>query len=356
MAYIDNHLLSQSTILKIYSEKDDIIVNPEYQRNGDIWSLEKRQLLIDSILNDYDIPKIYFHKFDPKERSKSGKQYAIIDGRQRLETIWKFIEGVFSLADDFQYLKDESVNAKGFTYSDLAKKYPKIKINFDSTALPVVVIQTDDLELIEDMFSRLNEAVPLNAAEKRNAIGGNMAKLITKLSAHKFFKTNVNYSNQRYQHKDTIAKFLWLVYCLNNPETKHNIIDTKKVYLDGFVRKFKENGIKEVEKLSTEITPILDDMASLFTSKDLLLKAQGMVPIYFLLIRKYKTEKKLPSFSRNLFLDFRKKLETNRQLAETDISKAEFDLLEFNRLSQQGTNDANSIKTRIEILESYLGI
>lgn len=36
MAYIDNHLLSQSTILKIYSEKDDIIVNPEYQRNGNI--------------------------------------------------------------------------------------------------------------------------------------------------------------------------------------------------------------------------------------------------------------------------------------------------------------------------------
>jgi Protein of unknown function DUF262 len=356
MAYIDNHLLSQSTILKIYSEKDDIIVNPEYQRNGDIWSLEKRQLLIDSILNDYDIPKIYFHKFNPAERSKSGKQYAIIDGRQRLETIWKFIEGEFALADDFQYLKDDSVNAKGFTYADLAKKYPKIKINFDSTALPVVVISTDDLELIEDMFSRLNEAVPLNAAEKRNAIGGYMAKLITKLSGHKFFKTSVNYSNLRYQHKDTIAKFLWLTYCLNNNETKNKIIDTKKVYLDGLVRKFKDSGNNEVEKLEKEVTPILEDMSKLFISKDPLLKAQGVLPIYFLLVRKYRNEKKISKFSRNLLLDFRKKLETNRQIAEKDISKAEFDLLEFSRLSQQGTNDANSIKTRVEILETYLGI
>ena len=88
--------------------------------------------------------------------------------------IVKFIEGAFPLGDDFEYLEDVAVEAAGMNYSELAQKYPKIKSRFDAFSLPIVTVETDDLELIEDMFSRLNEAVPLNAAEKRRAIGGDM--------------------------------------------------------------------------------------------------------------------------------------------------------------------------------------
>lgn len=356
MAYIDNHPLSQSTILKIYSEKEDIIVNPEYQRNGDIWSLEKRQLLIDSILNDYDIPKIYFHKLSPEARTKQGKQYAIIDGRQRLETIWKYIDGEFPLADDFVYLKDPKIKAANQTYFDLAKNYPKLRINFDATSLPIIAISTDDLELIEDMFSRLNEAVPLNAAEKRNAIGGTMARIITKISTHKFFKDNVSFSNKRYQHKEGAAKFLYLTYRITLPPPKNKIIDTKKFYLDNFVKEFKHGKEKQADKISKDVISVLEVMSKIFTNKDPLLKAQGTLPIYFLLLREYKLQNKLSKFSRNLLIEFRKKLEQNRIIAEDNIANAEFDLLQFDRMSQQGTNDANSIINRIEILRGYLNL
>ena len=65
---------------------------PSYQRQSELWNLEKKQLLIDSILNGYDIPKIYLHKFNkPKKIRGIEMQYAIIDGRQRLETIWGFL-------------------------------------------------------------------------------------------------------------------------------------------------------------------------------------------------------------------------------------------------------------------------
>ena len=351
MSYIDNYQLPQSTILKIYSEKDDIIVDPEYQRNGDIWSLEKRQLLVDSILNDYDIPKIYFHKLSPTDRVKTEKQFSIVDGRQRLETIWKFIEGDFALADDFEYLKNSSIKAGGFTYSDLAKNYPKLKISFDSTSLPIVVITTDDLELIEDMFSRLNEAVPLNAAEKRNAIGGTMAKLITKLSNHNFYKESVSFSNKRYQHKESAAKFLFVTNSLN---TRKRLVDTKKVYLDGFVKEYKNKSEKDVEALKREVFQVVDEMHKIFIKKDPLLKAQGTLPVYFMLIREYKQQGKLDQFSRKMLINFRRNLDENRKIAELDITKAEFELLEFDRLSQQGTNDASSINTRVDILRRNL--
>lgn len=354
MAYIEAYILPQTSILKIYSEKEEIIVNPEYQRNGDIWGLEKRQLLIDSILNEYDIPKIYFHKLSKKELEKSGKEYSIIDGRQRLETIWKFIDGDFALADDFEYLKDPKVNAGGLTYSDLAKNYPKLKIKFDSISLPIVSISTDDLELIEDMFSRLNEAVPLNAAEKRNAFGGAMSKLITKVSNHKLFKENINFSNKRYQHKEAAAKIIFLIYSLTTGKKK--IVDTKKVYLDDFVKTHKAKTDKDLEFLNKESNSILNEMTRIFTKKDQLLKAQGTFPVYFLLVRDYFKEGKLNKFTRAMLIQFRDKLDKNRKKAEQAIGSAEFDLLEYDRLSQQGTNDASSITTRLEILKSYLKI
>lgn len=353
MSYIETNALQQTAILKIYSERDEILANPDYQRNGDIWGLDKRQLLIDSILNEYDIPKIYFHKLSKEQFEKTGKNYSIIDGRQRLETIWKFIEGEFPLAKDFKYFKDPSLHAANMTYSDLAKKFPKLKLKFDSISLPIISIITDDLELIEDMFSRLNEAVPLNAAEKRNAIGGAMAKLITKTSNHKFFKDNINFSNKRYQHKETSAKILFTVY--NLVFGKKRIYDTKKIYLDEFVSIYKKPA-KFMEPLANEVESILTEMSKIFTKKDPLLKSQGNLPVYFLLIRDYRFSGKLSKFTRESLNAFKSKLEKNRKIAEQNIGKAEYDLLEYDRLSQQGTNDASSITARLDILTRYLKI
>lgn len=354
MSYIESAPLNQTSILKIYSEKEEIVVDPNYQRNGDIWSDEKRQLLVDSILNEYDIPKIYFHKLPKDEVEKNGKVYSIIDGRQRLESIWKFIDGEFSLADDFEYLKNESIEAGGMTYADLAKNYPKLKILFDSISLPIITITTDDLELIEEMFSRLNEAVPLNAAEKRNAFGGAMARLITKLSQHKFFKENVSFSNKRYQHKEATAKLLFLLYSLRTGKKK--IADTKKVYLDEFVKVFKGKSEKDVEVLAKEATALLNEMAKIFIKKDPLLKAQGTFPVYFLLVRSYSIDGKLSKFGRNMLIAFKDKLERNRVKAMKDLASAEYDLLEYDRLSQQGTNDASSITARLETIKSYIKV
>src|SRR3982074_1614884 len=163
---INIYPMSDSAILWINAKRSAIEVAPPYQREGDVWTPEKRELLIDSILNGFDLPKLYFHRFaKPKDKgAQKAIQFAIIDGRQRLETIWHFVDDKFPLADDFKFFEDPKVKAGGLTYSDLAKEYPSLKMRFDAKTLPVMVVETDDLDLIEEMFSRLNEAVPLNAA------------------------------------------------------------------------------------------------------------------------------------------------------------------------------------------------
>ncbi len=349
MSYIETNSVQHATILRIYSEKNEIITSPEYQRNGGIWTLEKKQLLIDSIINNYDIPKIYFHQFSREEKSRTGKSYAIIDGKQRLETIWGFIEGAFCLDDGFEYQDNIGLRLGGLSYDDLAKEYPKIKINFDSFVLPIIGVQTDDIDLIEDMFSRLNEAAPLNAAEKRNAFGGDIVAAIRNISNHQFFTEKVKFNNNRYQHYEIAARFL-LVEVSSHENQK--IIDTKKVYLDGMTRNYRTGQTALVGQFEQVIVGVLNQMTSCFTSKDILLRAQGAMVVYYLLF-KWSMSSSIV-INRSSLLNFDQRIKDNRALAEVNYEGANYELLEFDKLSQQGTNDVSSIKERLRILQEFI--
>jgi hypothetical protein len=341
--------MSDSAILWINAKRNAIEVDPSYQREGDVWTHEKRQLLIDSIRNGFDLPKLYFHRFaKPKDKgTQRAIEYAIIDGRQRLETIWHFVDDKFPLADDFKFYEESKVKAGGLTYSDLAKEYPALKMRFDARTLPIMVVETDDLDLIEEMFSRLNEAVPLNAAEKRNAFGGPMAKAIRDVAEHSFFESCVAFSDKRYQHREVAVKFLYL-------ERETNIVDTKKVYLDRFVRDYKGKSSRSVQSLVKAVEQVLERMSKVFGQDDKLLRSQSMAVIYFLIFKNCNTDKWFTKLSRKTLLQFDELRSKNRESAEDDITEAKYDLLEFDRMSVQGTNDALSVKYRFDTMREYL--
>ncbi len=353
MSYIETFPIQHSTILRLYSEKNEIQSNPEYQRSGGVWTPEKKQLLIDSILNNYDIPKIYFHEFNREEKKSSGYAYAVIDGRQRLEAIWQFIDGGFALSEDFVYQDDPSLNLAKMSYSDIGKEYPKIKIKFDSFVLPIVGVATDDLELIEDMFSRLNEAVPLNAAEKRNALGGNFVQAIREVAANLFFTQKVKFSNNRYQHYEVAARFLFIEACLADEK---KIIDTKKVYLDSFARKFHSENKEFIDQMKANTFAVINHMSGIFLDNDELLRSQGNMAVYYLLFQNALRNTPPITLTRKSIVDFRSRVQENRILAELDFAGASYELLEFDRLTQQGTNDASNIKERLTIMAKHIGV
>lgn len=355
MSYVETAYMKNSTIMLLYSERDEINVSPDYQRMGGVWTKEKKQLLIDSILNDYDIPKIYFHELSNDEHKETGFRYSVIDGRQRLESIWAFMDDKFRLSDNFEYQRDSEINLSSLSYKDIAQKYPKIRIKFDSFVLPIVTvnIEGNDIDLIEDMFSRLNEAVPLNAAEKRNSIGGDLVRLIAEISNHKFFSRKVKFRNNRFQHREAAARFLLIEDSLFGTG---QLLDTKKVYLDSLAKKYKSGHPEKINALRTRVEKTLDVMSGSFSDNDELLQAQGILTVYYLIYRTADQHNELNSASRSRLVEFRKSLSKNREAASKDYEDASFDLLEFDRLNQQGTNDASSIKERFRILSEYLGL
>lgn len=356
MSYVETATMKNSTIMLLYSERDEIDLNPDYQRMGGVWTVEKRRLLIDSILNDYDLPKIYFHEISNDEYSRTNFRYAVIDGRQRLESIWGFMDGDFTLAADFEYQRDPNLNLAGLSYEDIAKQHPKIRVKFDSFVLPVVTVGTEgnDLDLIEDMFSRLNEAVPLNAAEKRNAIGGDLVKAIAELANDVFFTSRVKFRNNRYQHRESAARFLLIEDNLRqaNPQ----IVDTKKVYLDSLARKYHSNNLSRVNEIKKSVAHVLSKMNSEFNQSDELLAAQGILTVYYLTFRNAIESNDTKKITRSKLLEFKRNLSENREKASKNYESASFDLLEFDRLNQQGTNDASSIRERCRILGDFLDL
>lgn len=354
MSYIETSPMQHSTILRVYSDKDTLNVDPEYQRMGDVWSISKKQLLIDSILNNYDIPKMYFHQLSREERNESGFSYSVIDGRQRLETIWGFLDGNFKLSKDILYLDDPSLDLTDKSYEDLAITYPKIKIKFDSYVLPIINVVTDDIDLIEEMFSRLNEAVPLNSPEKRNAIGGSLVKCIRELSDHEFFTAKVSFSNKRYQHYEVLARILLIESHLIFNE---KLVDTKKEFLDKLAFNYK-NETKKVVAMKEVVTQVLNKLCSIFNDKDSLLRSQGNIVVYYLLT---KSDHEEPAkFTRNKLETFLEAVKENKDFAskatEEQYDQIDYELIQYSKLLVQGTNDISNIKYRLKTLSKFTNI
>ena len=108
---------------------------------------------------------------------------------------------------------------------------------------------------------------------------------------------------------------------------------------------------KPVENSAIEI---LNGMNKVFIDGDSLLRSQSIVPIYYLLFR--DASKSNDIINRQSLLNFRDDIQKNKIQAETDIAKTNYDLIEFDRLSLQGTNDAGSIRERLRILKEHCNI
>lgn len=336
-------ILRNSTVWLLYRMRDRIQLDPEYQRLSEIWTMDKRQLLIDTILNDFDVPKLYLHKFrKPLEKNGRIFEYAIIDGKQRLESIWSFIDGRIALADDFEYFKDEKVKAGGMKYMELGQAYPDLKAQLDGFTLSTVYIETDDIEVIEEMFTRLNEAATLTAAEKRNAFGGPLPVAIRQLAKEEFFVASLPFRNKRYRHYDLAAKFLLA-------EHEGKVGDTKKVYLDKFVERFRGQPRQKMPSFVKKTKETMGLMVSIFTKNDPLLRQVGMVMLYYHLFRLADNHGLEGKITRKRLLDFEKLRDENRITAEANEEKADYDLIEFDKYAQS-PNDGYAIKFRLKVL------
>lgn len=135
--------------------KKNYLVNRRYQRKL-IWTVEEKKAFIDSIIRGYPVPLILL----AENQTETGKTYEIIDGMQRMNAIFSFIDQEFDIDGKFfdldtmadtKLLKDNhSLQQK----TDILDR--SICAEFVRYTLPVSVFQRSDAKHIDEVFRRLN--------------------------------------------------------------------------------------------------------------------------------------------------------------------------------------------------------
>lgn len=211
--------LKQKTImaLQLLNNKQELVI-PPVQRDL-VWTTSQKQLLIDSLIKDFDIPKLYFRPIIVDGKTK----YEIIDGQQRINAILEFLEDKFSLPPDADSFNGEEIAGK--KYSELSSD---AQIEFTSRSLDIVHLVNYSDEEMEETFLRLQNGTPLKAPEKRRAIAGNMRNVINTLSQNDVFEKYCSFGDVHFAFEDCTAKVL--IQIMNGGPTGISAQALRKMY------------------------------------------------------------------------------------------------------------------------------
>jgi len=219
-----------------------INLNPSYQRDP-VWKKDQKVYLIDSIIRDYDLPKLYFLKVN-------DDKYDVVDGQQRIHTLNEFLDDKFSLS------------ASGYDGEYAGKRFsqlpPKIKNLINEFELHIVELTGDRWtdEVIRDIFQRLQKGTPLNPAEKRRALTGSIRSVVEDLSRSNLFSKCSQISSSRFGYEDAAAKILHLV--LDGEKNGLKAASIAKTYKNYSDLSLTDSRVQDLKKTMNFLAKALD--------------------------------------------------------------------------------------------------
>jgi len=181
--------MSIQTMYRNYRD-GTLIVNRQYQRKL-VWTVQEKIRLIDSIQSDYPLPLFLFAEKQPIEPSGEIST-EVIDGLQRLNAIFSFIEHGFEVNgkcfDLKEFARARQASEQGI-FSEMSQHVERLSAescaNFLDYQLAVTAFSGEDELRITDIFGRINSGGrQLSDQERRQAgVLTNFAELVRKLSA-----------------------------------------------------------------------------------------------------------------------------------------------------------------------------
>ncbi|WP_375170301.1 DUF262 domain-containing protein [Marinobacter sp.] len=178
---------------------ESIDISPHYQRR-DRWHVEKQSALIESFLLNIPVPPVYLSE------DEYGT-YTVIDGKQRITSIYEFLTGKFKLRD----LK-EVPELNGFAYEELPSQL-KRALSIRPFMRVITLLKQSDPELKYEVFLRLNTGgEKLKAQEIRNvAFAGPLNDLLFELSENEFIRKKLKITSSKsaqYRNMDDLELIL----------------------------------------------------------------------------------------------------------------------------------------------------
>lgn len=187
-------------------------MDPDYQRKS-VWSDEQQGLLIDSILKNIPIPPIFLRE----NIDKLGKtSYEVIDGKQRLTSIFRYIDNeIATIDDDNDPLHNDEL--AGVKLSDLEAddKLDTVLEEFWRYPIPIEYVYTKENKIVDKIFDRLNRSgEKLNGQELRhsNFYDSKLIEVAYSFANVDFWAEELSITNKnRMEDIELISEFVFLV-------------------------------------------------------------------------------------------------------------------------------------------------
>lgn len=226
-----------------FKDKRLVVEEEGFQRKY-VWDDIKASSLIESLILNVPIPVCYFSE------EESGI-YSVIDGHQRIKSIYRFIDNQFSLKG----LKVvEELNKKKFFELPL-KTQRQI---YNRTIRCIVLLQESHPDLKFDIFERLNTgSVSLNAQELRNCIyRGPFNDLVKQLVKHSTWLKALGAKNphKRMLDREMIVRFFAL------SENLKHYKKPMKTFLGTYMRDANKYDDSKITKLRDLFTRTIEDV------------------------------------------------------------------------------------------------
>src|SRR5262249_16451317 len=136
------------TLIDKYIYRIDL--DADYQREK-IWSRKNQEELLDSIMQDIDIPKLYLAKVSSKDFD-----YEWVDGKERMTTLLDFYKPEAGSENPLTV----RVAGEKYTYKQLQRDISKLAKKIDNFELSFVIYPVlDDEEFLREIFRRLQLGV-----------------------------------------------------------------------------------------------------------------------------------------------------------------------------------------------------
>ena len=205
-----------------------IDLDADYQREK-IWSRQNQEELIDSIIQNIDIPKIYLARVTESE----DFDYECIDGKQRMGTLLNFIKPE-PHGDSPLIVR---LAGEKYTYRRLQRELPKLARKIDDFELTFVIYsQIDDEKYLREIFRRLQLGIRLNSGELLKAHTGAIRDFVYKdMGKDAPFFRNTGLSEKRFSKQFTLAQI-----CINS-FSRNQTGELVRARYDDLEDFFKEN-------------------------------------------------------------------------------------------------------------------
>lgn len=133
-------------------------LDPPYQRRS-VWSQTYKDYFVDTILLDYPAPAVFLYE----DIDDDGiAEYSVVDGKQRLSTVFDFLSGDFPVSDAASV-----TSLRGLPFADLPSE---VKKRFYSYQFAIEFLPTTDPGTLSNIFDRINRNVArLTPQELRHA-------------------------------------------------------------------------------------------------------------------------------------------------------------------------------------------